>query len=129
MRTALNQPHHPPDGARALAVRATVRPNGLAVARRGTGGVGSTSAGAKPTIVVSTTQVADFTRELVGNTATMTPLLTAGQSAHGFDPSAAQLTALSRADALVVNGAGLELWLDDAIPGSRFKRKPIDESA
>src|SRR6218665_799365 len=129
MRTDLNQPNHSHDGARALAVLATVGSMVVAMTGCGTGAMGSTSAGAKPTIVVSTTQVADFTRELVGNTATVTPLLTAGQSAHGFDPSAAQLTALSRADALVVNGAGLEVWLDDAITASGFKGKLIDASA
>src|SRR6218665_409508 len=129
MRTDLNQPNHSHDGARALAVLATVGSMVVAMTGCGTGAMGSTSAGAKPTIVVSTTQVADFTRELVGNTATVTPLLTAGQSAHGFDPSAAQLTALSRADALVVNGAGLEVWLDYAITASGFKGKLIDASA
>ena len=73
-----------------------------------------------PTVVATTTQVGDFARELVGSTAGVTQLLAAGQSAHGFDPSAAQLAALGEADALVVNGAGLESWLDDAVQASGF---------
>jgi ABC-type Zn uptake system ZnuABC Zn-binding protein ZnuA len=81
-----------------------------------------------PAIVATTTQVGDFTRELLGDTADVTQLLAPGQSAHGFDPSAAQLLALSNADAVVVNGAGLESWLDDAISASGFDGEVIDAS-
>lgn len=81
-----------------------------------------------PTIVATTTQVGDFTRELVGDSAAVTQLLSPGQSAHSFDPSAAQLLALSKADALVVNGGGLESWLDDAVQASGFEGVLIDAS-
>jgi len=81
-----------------------------------------------PTIVATTTQVGDFTRELVGDTAEVTQLLSAGQSAHGFDPSAAQLLALAEADALVINGGGLESWLDDAVSASGFDGVLVDAS-
>ncbi|WP_022892454.1 metal ABC transporter substrate-binding protein [Agromyces subbeticus] len=81
-----------------------------------------------PKIVATTTQVGDFTRELVGDTASVTQLLSPGQSAHSFDPSAAQLLALTNADALVVNGAGLESWLDDAMQASGFDGELIDAS-
>ncbi|HZW40912.1 MAG TPA: metal ABC transporter substrate-binding protein, partial [Agromyces sp.] len=81
-----------------------------------------------PAIVATTTQVGDFTQELLGDGADFTQLLAPGQSAHGFDPSAAQLLALSNADALVVNGAGLESWLDDAISASGFDGELIDAS-
>jgi ABC-type Zn uptake system ZnuABC Zn-binding protein ZnuA len=81
-----------------------------------------------PAVVATTTQVGDFTRELLGDTADVTQLLAPGQSAHGFDPSAAQLLALSNADAVVVNGAGLESWLDDAISASGFDGEVIDAS-
>ncbi|GAA1761953.1 hypothetical protein GCM10009747_21520 [Agromyces humatus] len=81
-----------------------------------------------PSIVATTTQVGDFTRELVGSSAEVAQLLSPGQSAHGFDPSAGQLLALSNADALVVNGGGLESWLDDAIAASGFSGVLIDAS-
>jgi ABC-type Zn uptake system ZnuABC Zn-binding protein ZnuA len=81
-----------------------------------------------PRIVATTTQVGDFTRELLGSTADVTQLLSPGQSAHSFDPSAAQLLALADADALVVNGAGLESWLDDAVKASGFDGVLIDAS-
>lgn len=83
------------------------------------------------TIVATTTQVADFTRAVVGDTPgiTVTQLIQPNQSAHSFDPSAADLTALGRADVLVVNGVGLESWLDDAIDASGFDGLTIDASA
>ena len=82
----------------------------------------------RPSIVATTTQVGDFTRELIGDGAEVTQLLAPAQSAHSFDPSAAQLLALSEADALVVNGAGLESWLDDAVSASGFDGVLIDAS-
>ena len=81
-----------------------------------------------PAIVATTTQVGDFTRELVGSAAEVTQLLAPGQSAHGFDPSAGQLLALAGADAIVVNGGGLESWLDDAIEASGFDGVLVDAS-
>ncbi|WP_173921573.1 metal ABC transporter substrate-binding protein [Agromyces sp. Marseille-P2726] len=91
----------------------------------GASGTDSTSG---PSIVATTTQGGDFTRELVGESGTGTQLLAPGQSAHGFDPSAAQLLQLAGADALVVNGAGLESWLDDAVSASSFDGVLIDAS-
>jgi ABC-type Zn uptake system ZnuABC Zn-binding protein ZnuA len=79
-------------------------------------------------VVATTTQVADFAREVAGESAEVTGLLEPGQSAHSFDPSAAQLLALGTADALVVNGAGLESWIDDAVAASGFDGVIIDAS-
>jgi ABC-type Zn uptake system ZnuABC Zn-binding protein ZnuA len=79
-------------------------------------------------IVASTSVVADFTREIVGDAASVTQLIQANQSSHGYDPSAADLAALGTADVLVVNGAGLEEWLDDAISASGFDGTLIDSS-
>lgn len=92
------------------------------------GGGAAADGGDGVSIVATTTQVGDFTRELVGGEAKVTQLLGPGQSAHGFDPSAAQLAAIASADALVVNGAGLEGWVDDAVAASGFDGKLIDAS-
>jgi zinc/manganese transport system substrate-binding protein/manganese/iron transport system substrate-binding protein len=102
---------------------------GAALALAGCAGApAQSSADGGPSIVATTTQVGDFTRELVGEQADVTQLLEAGQSAHSFDPSAAQLGALADADALVINGAGLESWIDDAVAASGFDGLLIDAS-
>ena len=106
----------------ALAAASVVTLAGCA--SNGTGA----DAGGGPQVVATTTQVADFAAELVGEQAEVTGLLEPGQSAHSFDPSAAQLMALGSADALVVNGGGLESWLDDAIAASGFDGVLIDAS-
>lgn len=71
-------------------------------------------------VVATTTQLTDLTREIGGEGIQVTGLLPLGGSAHHFDPSPAELLALGEADVLVMNGAGLETFLDDAIDASGF---------
>ena len=92
---------------------------------------GANGANAGLTVVATTTQVADFTRNVVGdaNGVDITQFIQPNQSAHSYDPSAADLTALGAADVLVINGVGLEEWLDDAIAASGFDGVLIDADA
>ena len=92
----------------AVATGAVLAAGALVLASCASPGASGAAGERGPSIVATTTQVGDFTRELVGDTAEVTQLLAPAQSAHSFDPSAAQLLALADADALVVNGAGLE---------------------
>ncbi|WP_240632308.1 metal ABC transporter substrate-binding protein [Cryobacterium sp. LW097] len=79
-------------------------------------------------VVATTTQIADLTRNIVGDVdgVTITQLIQPNQSAHSYDPSVADLTALGASDVLVINGVGLEEWLDDAIEASGFDGVTID---
>jgi len=86
------------------------------------------SASTKLAVVATTTQVADFSRQIAGTTATVTGLVQANQSVHGFDPSAKNLLDLAAADVLVTSGVDLEAWLKDAIDASGFKGTVIDAS-
>lgn len=76
-------------------------------------------------IVATTTQLVDFAREIGGDDVTVKGLLTAGASAHHFDPAPNDLLALSQADVLIVNGAGLESFVDSAIEASGFSGEII----
>jgi len=94
----------------------------------------STSAGAGTDdgtirVVATTTQMGDVVREIAGDDAQVTQLLQPGQSAHSYDPTPEALTALANADVLVINGAGLEEWLDDTIEASGFDGELVDASA
>ncbi|WP_177232001.1 metal ABC transporter substrate-binding protein [Agromyces sp. CF514] len=112
-----------------LAAFATVGAGTLLLAGCATPATSAASGGtAGLRIVATTTQVGDFVHELVGEQADVTQLLSPGQSAHSFDPSAAQLLALADADAVVMNGAGLESWLDDALQAAGFDGVLIDSS-
>lgn len=102
----------------------------FALAGCGSGPEASDTSDTDLTIVATTTQVADFTRAVVGDTPgiTLTQLIQPNQSAHSFDPSVTDLAALGQADALVVNGVGLESWLDDATEASGFDGVTIESS-
>lgn len=82
------------------------------------------------TVVATTTQVADFTRELTdGLNVEVTQLLQPGMSAHSFEPTPADLVALGSADLVVSSGAGLEEWLDAAVSSSGYAGEVVDASA
>ena len=76
----------------------------------------------------TTTQVTEFSKRIVGSTGTVTGHLQANQSAHSFDPSASQLVALSQAQAVVISGAGLEPWIENALAAANFTGIIIDAS-
>lgn len=99
------------------------------LALSGCSATSATSAPSKALVVVATTtQVADFSREIAGTAGTVTGLVQANQSVHSFDPSAANLLALAAADVLVTNGVDLESWLGDTIKASGFAGTVIDAS-
>lgn len=79
-------------------------------------------------VVVTTTQLADFAAEIGGDDIALTSLMAPGGSAHHFDPTPSDLLSLGRADVLVVNGAGLDEFVDAAIEASGFAGKVIDAS-
>lgn len=79
-------------------------------------------------VVATTTQLTDFAHQVGGDDIELTGLLTAGASAHHFDPSPADLLALGEADVLIVNGAGLETFVDSAVEASGFSGTIIDAS-
>lgn len=117
--------------ARRLAFPALLASSALAVGLAGcaTPAGDAANTGGALSIVATTTQVADFTREIAGEEAQVTSLIQPNQSSHSFDPTAADLQALAAADVLVINGAGLEEWLDDAIEASGFAGTTVDASA
>lgn len=80
------------------------------------------------TVVATTTQVADITKNIVGDEAEVYQLLEPGMSAHSYDPTPEALQQLASADVLVVNGAGLESWLAPVLESSGFDGLRIDAS-
>ncbi|CAG7605900.1 Manganese ABC transporter substrate-binding lipoprotein [Leucobacter soli] len=87
-------------------------------------------AGAEGTlkVVATTTQLADFAAQVGGSGIALTGLLAPGASAHHFDPSPADLLALGAADVLIVNGAGLETFIDSAVEASGFSGTVVTAS-
>lgn len=79
-------------------------------------------------VVATTTQLADFAAEVGDGDIELHSLMTPGASAHHFDPSPSDLLALAQADVLLVNGVGLESFLDSAIEASGFQGEIVTAS-
>lgn len=62
----------------------------------------------KKMILCSTTQVADFTRQVVGDHCEVVCVLAAGQDPHSYDPTPEDGASVSRADLCLANGWNLE---------------------
>jgi ABC-type Zn uptake system ZnuABC Zn-binding protein ZnuA len=124
-------PIRPPRGAYPLMAGACVLALGLAACGdTGSAGAQSTLAGASPRlkIVATTTQVADFAREIGGDRADVTQILKPNVDPHDYEASPADVAAIGSADLLVINGVGLERWLVDAVTASGFKGAEVDTS-
>ncbi|MGI5174917.1 metal ABC transporter substrate-binding protein [Dactylosporangium sp. CA-152071] len=86
------------------------------------------AAGAKLAVVATTTQVADFARNIGGDRVAVTQLIKPNIDPHDYEPTPADLTAIGAAKVLVKNGVGLEGWLDATISSAGFKGTTVDAS-
>lgn len=80
------------------------------------------------TVVATTTQLADFTRNVGGDRVEVVSILKPNVDSHDFDPTPADIDAIARTPVLVANGVGLESWLDDTIEASGFDGSLVDTS-
>lgn len=72
-------------------------------------------------VVTSFSILGDITQELGGKNVNVTTLVGPDGDPHTFEPSPKDSAALSKADVVVVNGLGLEGWLDRLVKASGFK--------
>jgi zinc/manganese transport system substrate-binding protein/manganese/iron transport system substrate-binding protein len=85
-------------------------------------------AAAKVKVVATTTQLADFARNVGGERAVVTQILKPNVDPHDYEPSPADIQAIADADVVVKNGVGLEKWLDSVISSAGFKGTVVDAS-
>lgn len=69
------------------------------------------SASRGPTVVATTTQLADMARNVVGDRMRVVGLLQPNADAHSFEPTASELSAIATARVVIANGAGLDPWI------------------
>jgi zinc/manganese transport system substrate-binding protein/manganese/iron transport system substrate-binding protein len=110
---------------------------GLAVAGL-LAGCGSSDAGASGTaggrgapalkVVATTTQVADFARNVGGDRIALTQLLKPNVDPHDYEASPADVLAIAEADVVIENGVGLEKFLNEAISSAGFSGTVVDAS-
>lgn len=69
---------------------------------------------AVPLVVTTTTQTADFTRVIGGQSVRVYSVIRPGVDPHDYEPTAADLHAITHAAVIVRNGLGLEPWFATA---------------
>jgi zinc transport system substrate-binding protein len=67
----------------------------------------------KITVVASFYPLYEFASRVVGDRAEVSSLVPAGVEPHDWEPTAEDVSRVSAADLLVINGAGFEIWADD----------------
>lgn len=72
-------------------------------------------------VVASFSILGDITQQVGGDHVKVTTLVGPDGDPHTFEPSPKDSAALSKADVVVVNGLGLEGWLDRLVKASGFK--------
>jgi zinc transport system substrate-binding protein len=70
---------------------------------------------AKLKIKVSFYPMYEFTKNVAGDLADVEALIPAGMEPHDWEPSAQDMAAISDADVLIYNGAGMEGWVDQVL--------------
>ncbi|MFI6762068.1 metal ABC transporter substrate-binding protein [Micromonospora sp. NPDC050417] len=92
------------------------------------GTAGSSANGGQLPVVATTPEVADFVRNVGGSGVRVTQLIKPNVDPHEYEPTPADIQAISTASLVVKNGVGLEKWLDQTITSAGFKGAVVDTS-
>src|SRR5690349_7056573 len=109
---------------------------GAAAALTVLAGCGSTASGGEKAatgtaalaVVATTPEVADFVRNIGGSDVAVTQIIKPNVDPHEYEPTPADLQAISAAKIVVKNGVGLEKWLDGTIESAGFTGAVVDSS-
>ncbi len=66
-------------------------------------------------VVASFYPMADFAEKIGGNNLSLTCLVAPGTEAHDWEPTTTDLAILEEADLFIINGAGMEPWVEDIL--------------
>jgi zinc/manganese transport system substrate-binding protein len=79
---------------------------------------GAAGSAGRITVVATTTQAADFTRNVAGSHADVVQLLAPNADPHEYEVRPQDVKSVSEADLIVRSGGDVDEWLDEAIEGS-----------
>jgi zinc/manganese transport system substrate-binding protein len=89
---------------------------------------GAAGSGTQLAVVATTPEVADFVRNIGGADVAVTQIIKPNVDPHDYEPTPADIQAISQAKLVVKNGVGLEEWLDPTIESAGFKGTVVDSS-
>jgi zinc/manganese transport system substrate-binding protein len=78
-------------------------------------------ADARLSIVASFSVLGDMVQQVAGERADMRTLVGPNGDAHSFEPSPNDAASLARADLVIVNGLGLEKWMERLVAAAGYK--------
>lgn len=81
------------------------------------------------TIYTSIYPMYDFTTKIVGDKATVVNMIPAGMEPHDWEPSAADIIGLEKADVFIYNGLNMEHWVFDVLNSLENKDLIIVEAS
>ena len=81
----------------------------------GCGADASTGGDASLRVVATTTQLADFARQVGGDRVAVRSLLSANADPHDYEPRPSDARALAQADVVLQSGGDLDAWLGDVL--------------
>ena len=84
--------------------------------------------GGRLKVLATTTIVADVVSQVGGDLIDLSVLLPVGTDPHSFDPTPQDISEVSEADLVFVNGAGLEEFLDNLIESAGVQERVIQVS-
>jgi len=80
-------------------------------------------------VVASTTQLADIARHVGGGAVDVHQLLRPNSDPHDYEPRPKDVEATADAAVVIVNGAGLDAWMDDVIANAGGHPTVVDAGA
>ncbi len=84
----------------------------------GCGGGDRAAPGSPLAVIATTTQVADWVREVGGNAVEVHQILQPNTDPHGYEPRPADVEATSRAAIVFESGDSLDAWMDEVVTQS-----------
>ncbi len=76
-------------------------------------------------VVTTTTVFADMVKSVGGDLVSVTSLVPKNGDVHTFEPKPADIRAVAQADLLVMNGLGLDDWLEKTIANASREGSPL----
>jgi zinc/manganese transport system substrate-binding protein len=114
--------------ARTATGRRAVAAAGAAIAITLLAGCGSSlpDSSGKPLVVVTTTQLGDFARQLAGGRMSVHQILSPNTDPHDYEPRPDDVAAVAGADLVLASGDGLDSWIGRVVDDSG-SRAPVVE--
>ena len=79
-----------------------------------------------PKVLAVESFLADITKNITGSRLEIETLMPLGLDPHSFEPSPGDVAKIAESDILIINGSGVEEWLNDIITGANDKIIIVD---